>query len=390
MATVTEDASVELSLSAAQSASEYSTRDCERYYLSAVAVYGKDFDASEMFYLSSSSANADSTKSFDVVSSFSVSAVAVNNIVTSQNVTSGFYASSSDGSRYRDGAATETVNLSAAVDALNEKLSSAQFSMSAAAAVYPYRTHQAGEGIAVGDSVVTIVEHDEEESIEIGETKSVSIDSNVTETVGLGASSGLAQRTDFLASAGIKLAAAASWSVTATTTLISRLALRDAALPVDAEHPVVWANSKRMASAVWKQMPYESFAMHQGALLAAGPDGVYLMSGTSDGGAAIRASIKGDLTDLGSDKRKVFDAATANGKVSAPVRFGVETEMGEFQYQTHLPSSQYPMTHRAAIGRGLTGRSVRFSFNNNAPGSEGAYFSLRDIQVGVGDSGRVR
>ncbi len=72
------------------------------------------------------------------------------------------------------------------------------------------------------------------------------------------------------------------------------------------------------------------------------------------------------------------------------MRWTVETEMGAYHYDTHLPSATYPKVHRAPIGRGLTGAYVRFQLDNESTGNEGASFSLSDATVNAGDSARVR
>ena len=240
------------------------------------------------------------------------------------------------------------------------------------------------------DRVVTVIEHNETSTGNATSSIGVVVELDVGETAGaavVGAPAGsVAVDVESAAAAADAWAAATTANADATSTAVARAA----AVPVDLTYPSMWANSERMASAVWKAVPFESYVVFGGKLIAAGADGIYTFSETEDDTGPISARVVGDLSDLGSNKKKNFSDALVAGKTGGPLRVGVETEMGVYRYVTELPGSTYPTTHRAGIGRGLTGRYVRFSLDNQATGSEGATFAINEVTAGVGDTARVR
>jgi hypothetical protein len=149
-----------------------------------------------------------------------------------------------------------------------------------------------------------------------------------------------------------------------------------------------WANTEKLASATWDQVPFDSYIMHQGQLLAAGDAGLYKFGGDTDAGTQINAKVRSDLTDFDSAMKKCFEVATVGATSSAPFRITVTTEMGSFVYQTRKPSAMFPTNHLAPIGRGLVGRYVRMEIDNQVAGFEGSDFSVNDVSIRVGETTR--
>lgn len=241
---------------------------------------------------------------------------------------------------------------------------------------------------AVGGRVIV---HNETSTADGASAVVTVVEMDVSDTVSVASSPGASANKVYSDVSTAASTSATAQALSANAVVDSAAVIRATAIVVDDSYPALWANSQRMASAVWKAVPFESYVVFDGALLGAGPDGLYAFTETEDYDDWISARVVGDLTDYGSNKKKNFDAALLSASCSGPLRVGVETEQGSYHYVTHLTAgSNMPATHRAPIGRGLTGRFVRFSFDNLAPDYEGATFSVNEAEAGVGDTGRVR
>lgn len=251
-------------------------------------------------------------------------------------------------------------------------------------------TKSFSEAAVATDHVGTVIEIDVESTGEATSNMGVVVDLTVEDAAAIQA---LATPGAFIVWRGSSDAAAiasTSISMIANADETSRAVARSSAMVVDYSNPSIWANTERMATAVWKGTPYNSYVVLGDTLIGAGPDGLYAFTTAADDTGPVTAAVTSDLSDMGSTKKKVFDAFTVSAKTSGPIRLFAETEQGRYYYTTDLPSAAYPKTHRAGIGRGLTGRFVRFGMDNQAAGHEGATFAINNIQAGVGDSSRVR
>jgi len=366
--------------------SEYTARLCASLGLADAFNYAILIETSDAFGLSDSSAT---TVGFNASSGIGLAGVATNTVSTTQNATSGVGVGESNAV----GQALSTAEtLALAATAAFDVATNATESIGLADVAQPIKiaVQDAESDIVIDGSVVTVVVHNVVDGIGISEQQSFEIDTSVEDSAGFSATGSPSSFVIATASSDVRVTASTSAQLVANGAETDGFALRDVPLPVDLTYPSIWASTERMASALWNQTPFESYAMHDGKLIAAGVDGIYLFEGNLDVAAPVLASVRGDLTDLGSNKKKVFDAALMSGTLSAPVRVTVETEMGRYSYDTHLPSASYPTTHRAPIGRGLAGRFVRFELDNESVGHEGASFSLEDFTAGVADSERVR
>lgn len=389
MATVTEDFDEPgLTLAGDLTASEYSARLCAQVILSEEAVYSKEWNDSDGLTL----AAADDYQSvgFNAESGITLAAVAAETVSTTESASAGM-ALSDAAAIHRDTSATDSVVVTAAAAFDVDTTVTESIALSAAAAPVRNVYLSATDGITLEDETTRVVEHSESETFSINQTIRVELDLDVVDTAQISAAaSSISAFVVAAAGSDMALSAAATQQLTAVENIVNAIKFSDRPLIVDVTYPALWVNSERMALALWQQTPYESFVMHNGELLAAGADGIYRFSSTATEAADVIASVVGDLSDYGSEKQKVFDAVTMAGTTGGPMRVRVETEMGSYWYETHLPSAAYPKTHRAPVGRGLTGRYVRYEIDNQATGHEGAAFSLSDVTARVGDSERVR
>jgi hypothetical protein len=171
--------------------------------------------------------------------------------------------------------------------------------------------------------------------------------------------------------------------LTATTTVADTARATDAAASGNGE--AFWTNLRTMAAARWTTQPFNSFAMHHGELLAAGPSGIAGFGANTDAGTAIVARLVGDLTDFGSPERKVYDAAYMAGLAAGTMRLRVATEAGQWNYDA--PNTAAKLTNvYFQLGRGLFSRFARFELTN----PDGAAFTLREAVVNVAPTKRVR
>ncbi|HQR22105.1 MAG TPA: hypothetical protein PKV98_14635 [Burkholderiaceae bacterium] len=368
--------------------SEYTARLCAQITLSEEAEYSKEWNASDGLTL----AATDDYQSvgFNATSGMTLAATPADTVSTNESATSGM-ALSDAAAIHRDTSVTDSVVVTAA--AVFDVATMVTESIVVSAAAAPVRNVYASEsdGLTLEEETTRVIEHNEVSTFNISHTIRVELDLDVVDIAQISAAaSSLSAFVIATAGSDIALSAAAMQQLTAVENIVNTIKFADRPLIVDVTYPALWANSERMALALWQQTPYESFVMHKGELLAAGADGIYRFSSTATEAADVIASVVGDLSDYGSEKKKVFDAVTMAGTTGGPLRVRVETEMGSYWYETHLPSAAYPKTHRAPVGRGLTGRYVRYEIDNQATGHEGAAFSLSDVTARVGDSERVR
>lgn len=386
MPTFTEDVSDSLALSGAFGPSEYTTSKCASFVLSSALDHNKVVSLSDGLALASS---ASFYIGYDVVDSIGLGAA------PSQTASQALLAAS--GIVLQDLvsqvlAAMPATSLGLAAVATHDTLVpvSATFELTDVASAVRSVTSSASEGLVISDVVVTVVEHNETESFGIGVVPSVEIDASLVDTIGISQASAPSAIATALVQATLALSSTANQATIATTAVVDGFVLGDRPLVIDATYPTIWANSERMALATWQQTPYESYALVGGRLLAAGEDGLYAFGAAQDDTGVVNAAVKGDLSDFGSEQKKVFDAVNVSGVLGAPLRVTITTELGSYSYNTHLPSSTKMMTHQAKPGRGLTGRYVRFAIDNQVAGDEGADFSINEIMARVGDSARVR
>lgn len=171
-----------------------------------------------------------------------------------------------------------------------------------------------------------------------------------------------------------------------TVKLHSRGVASSSASVVDPNAQAFWTNTETMAPATWAQVPFNSYAMYDGTLFAAGPDGLFTFGGDLDAGAPIAARVQGDFTDFGDAHMKRVETAYANGVAADRLRLELATRKSKQSYDSHLPSSSAPTNHRFTLGRGMTGTNMRFTLTN----PNGAFFDLKSIKLLIGTADRRR
>lgn len=130
----------------------------------------------------------------------------------------------------------------------------------------------------------------------------------------------------------------------------------------------------------YTEFPFNSFAVMNGQLLAAGAAGIYRMGGDKDAGAAIRAAIRTGMLDFGSMAMKsaplVYIGATTGGELL--LRVQATTVRGDEVQQTYrmVPAKTgAPREHRVTVGKGF--RSVYWTFEL-ANDTDGAAFEVHE------------
>lgn len=130
----------------------------------------------------------------------------------------------------------------------------------------------------------------------------------------------------------------------------------------------------------YTDFPFNSFAVMNGQLLAAGAAGIYRMGGDKDAGAAIRAAIRTGMLDFGSMAMKsaplVYIGATTAGdlllRVQATTVRGAEVQQ---TYRMVPAKTGAPREHRVTVGKGF--RSVYWTFEL-ANDTDGAAFEVHE------------
>lgn len=144
---------------------------------------------------------------------------------------------------------------------------------------------------------------------------------------------------------------------------------------------VMTPETKAMRS--YSNFPFNSYCVLGGQLLGASATGIYRMGSPTDNGAAIQASIRTGLMNLGTQKLKRIDraylGATADGNLLLRVQATTNSN-GQLQQTYRMTPAQpgVPGEHRVEVGRGF--RSVYWTFEI-ANDVDGADFELYDVQV---------
>jgi hypothetical protein len=334
-----------------------------------------------------SAADATSTlvadKSFDVVSS----AAATSAAATGSNVDDALADSAAAAAAVtleRTLALTETADATGTPLYLVDTNVVSSAVASSTATLAPVRADEIEDGAAASDAVVIVRELNIVETANA--TAGVSVALVALETasavasaavVAAGAITLLAESTGQAAESVVT-----QWSTTVRCN--SRGVATSEARPVDSAAPALWTNTENLAAAIWNQVPFDSYAMHDGLLLAAGEGGLYVFGANTDDGAQIAARVRGDLTDFGDAHKKRFDTAYLGGVAAGPMQLEVETEQGAYSYTSRQAPADVPTNHRFQLGRGLTGRYVRITLTN----PNGVDFDAKDLQLVTGVSQR--
>lgn len=129
--------------------------------------------------------------------------------------------------------------------------------------------------------------------------------------------------------------------------------------------------------------PFNSFAVLDGHVYGAGPDGIYLLEGGDDAGVPIRSAVRTGLLDFGTRQLKRMDRAylgyAADGTLCLRVINTSETGTKvACTYQMVPTTAEAPREQRVQIGRGLQSVYWQFELRNDATGDD---FELHDMTL---------
>lgn len=148
----------------------------------------------------------------------------------------------------------------------------------------------------------------------------------------------------------------------------------------DDEYTAWVMTTQTRAMRSYSNFPFNSFAVMDGQLLAAGDRGIYRMGGKTDAGATIRAAIRTGLMNFGSMAMKsapvVYIGATTGGDLL--LRVQATTTKGADLQQTYrmVPAvTDAPREHRVPVGKGF--RSVYWTFEL-ANDDDGSAFEVHE------------
>ena len=129
---------------------------------------------------------------------------------------------------------------------------------------------------------------------------------------------------------------------------------------------------------------FTSIAFHSGVLYATSPEGVFKLNTDDDAGRNIAAHIKSGFDDFGTENKKrisdIFVGCTGSD---------MECEVETFDKQAYTYPMEYrdvdtPYNNRIKTGRGLSSRWWRLTLRN----TNGADFQIHDVAVQLGTSKR--
>ena len=140
-----------------------------------------------------------------------------------------------------------------------------------------------------------------------------------------------------------------------------------------------WTNTKTTGAAKWNSLKVNSIVEKDGALYAAGVDGVAELTdtGTHEG------EVMWDLLDFGTPQKKTVDSLYMNGTAGGAMTVRVVNEDGAWTYTTHLTSATTKAeNHRATLGRGLKSTQYRISIK------AGHVFDIGAVHLQIADAKR--
>jgi hypothetical protein len=151
---------------------------------------------------------------------------------------------------------------------------------------------------------------------------------------------------------------------------------------------VAWVmNTETTAVSWYNNYGFDSIAQTPMGALAVGPEGLYLLGGTTDEGETIDAELVTGMTDFGTGRTLRVDGVylgyTSNGRVS----MSFETLDSGHAPDTYLLEERLasaPRTSRIQPGMGRWGRYWRMTFRN----VNGAKFEVHDSTVDIAVSQR--
>lgn len=135
-------------------------------------------------------------------------------------------------------------------------------------------------------------------------------------------------------------------------------------------------NAESGATSFYENFSFNSFGVSAGRLYGARSDGIYLLEGDTDDGAAIRASLSFGSTDFKTAQLKRMEYAYIGVASSGTMYLKVKVQGGaEYTYAARR-SDDYMAVQRVDVGRGLRASFYEFELYN----SDGCDFELNTVE----------
>lgn len=135
-------------------------------------------------------------------------------------------------------------------------------------------------------------------------------------------------------------------------------------------------NTRNEANSIYDGFEFDSLVTHRGRTFAAGPGGLFELTGDDDNGNPIVASVLLDKTDFGTSYRKGMEGAYLGGHLPDGLHVRVVTDDGRSRT---YEAKQTPRlaTRRVALGKGLLSRYYQLEITN----PEGQDFTLDTMEL---------
>lgn len=145
----------------------------------------------------------------------------------------------------------------------------------------------------------------------------------------------------------------------------------------------VWVvNTENYAMSRYTHVPFTSIAVFKGRTFGIGEDGLYEMTGDTDLGQPIEASITTGRSTLGTKQTKRVENVYIDGTASDDLKLTVNVEgrlSGDFSYNIPKRISRSARGNRVTIAKGLTSVFWQFTISN----INGADFFIDTVSIDV-------
>lgn len=142
--------------------------------------------------------------------------------------------------------------------------------------------------------------------------------------------------------------------------------------------PAIVMNTETGALSHYLNFPFNSFAVFNGAYLASGPGGLFVLGGNTDNGVLINAAARVGITDFGTSFLKRIDRSYVGYRADGNLILRVYTdEINIRDYLLTATGNAGLHGNHVRIGRGLAARYWQFELSNQ----NGANFQLNMFEV---------
>jgi len=144
---------------------------------------------------------------------------------------------------------------------------------------------------------------------------------------------------------------------------------------------VAWVvNTETGAPSYYLNYQFNAIVEYRGLLIAASPEGFYLLEGDDDAGSDINAELATGMEDFDIKNLKRIDALYL-GYTGGELELDVETQRAgnKYTYTLEPRDADAPRNNRIKLGKGLKDRYWRFTLRNCL----GSDFSIDDMEANV-------